>query len=105
MAREFGTDPRFRYVREPRPGLSCARNRGLAEASADIVAFTDDDVGVDPWWLNGIARGFRAASDVACVTGLIATAEIDNAAQLYFHLREGWGTNCDRRIYDLREPG
>jgi len=103
MAREFGTDTRFRYVREPRPGLSCARNRGLAEASADIVAFTDDDVRVDPWWLNGIARGFRAASDVACVTGLIATAEIDNAAQLYFHLREGWGTNCERRIYDLTE--
>jgi len=103
MAREFGGDLRFRYVREPRPGLSCARNRGLAEASADIVAFTDDDVRVDPWWLNGIARGFRAAPDVACVTGLIATAEIDNTAQLYFHLREGWGASCERRVFDLTE--
>jgi GT2 family glycosyltransferase len=100
---EFGGDTRIRYVREVRPGLSCARNRGLAEATADIVAFTDDDVRVDPWWLNGIARGFRAAPGVACVTGLIATAEIGNAAQLYFHLREGWGASCERRVYDLTE--
>ena len=100
---EFGADPRIRYVREPRPGLSCARNRGLAEASADIVAYTDDDVRVDPWWLNGIVRGFCAAPEVACVTGLIATAELENTAQLYFHLREGWGANCERRIFDLAE--
>lgn len=100
---EFGEDPRIRYVREPRPGLSCARNRGVAEASADIIAFTDDDVKVDPWWLAGIARGFRVVPDVACVTGLIATAEIENAEQLYFHLREEWGADCERRIYDLAE--
>lgn len=100
---EYGDDPRVRYVREPRPGLSCARNRGLAEASADIVAFTDDDVIVDPWWLDGLLRGFRAAPDVACVTGLIATAQLENAAQLYFHLREAWGAVCQRRIFDLVE--
>jgi GT2 family glycosyltransferase len=99
----FEGDPRVRYVREPRPGLSRARNRGVAEASADIVAFTDDDVRVDTRWLDGIARGFRAAPDVACVTGLIATAQLENAAQLYFHLREGWGTQCERRIFDLAE--
>ena len=99
----FEDDPRVRYVREPRPGLSCARNRGVAEASADVVAFTDDDVRVDPRWLDGIARGFRATPDVACVTGLIATAQLENAAQLYFHLREGWGTECERRIFDLAD--
>jgi glycosyltransferase involved in cell wall biosynthesis len=98
-----GGDPRVRYVREPRPGLSCARNRGLMEASADIVAFTDDDVTVDPWWLDGIVRGFRAAPDVACVTGMIATAQLENAEQLYFHLREAWGTVCERRVFDLTE--
>jgi GT2 family glycosyltransferase len=103
VLREFGGDRRIRYVREVRPGLSCARNRGVAEAAGDIVAFTDDDVRVDPWWLTGIARGFRSAADVACVTGLIATAEIDNTAQLYFHLREGWGASCERRVYDLAE--
>jgi glycosyltransferase involved in cell wall biosynthesis len=99
----YGEDPRVRYVREPRPGLSCARNRGLLEASADIVAFTDDDVTVDPWWLDGVVRGFHAAPDVACVTGMIATAELENNAQLYFHLREAWGAVCERRVFDLVE--
>lgn len=98
-----GGDERVRYVREPRPGLSCARNRGLAEASGDIVAFTDDDVTVDPWWLNGIVRGFHAVPDVACVTGMAATAQLENAEQLYFHLREAWGAICDRRVFDLGE--
>lgn len=99
----YGDDHRVRYVREPRPGLSCARNRGLAEASADIVAFTDDDVTVDPWWLDGIVRGFRSVPDVACVTGMIATAQLENAGQLYFHLREAWGVVRGRRIFDLTE--
>jgi glycosyltransferase involved in cell wall biosynthesis len=99
----YGADPRVRYVREPRPGLSCARNRGLTEASADIVAFTDDDVTVDPWWLHGIVRGFRAAPEVGCVTGMIVTAQLENSAQLYFHLREAWGAVCERRVFDLTE--
>lgn len=99
----FGDDPRIRYVRERRPGLSCARNRGAAEAAAEIVAFTDDDVRIDPWWIDGIARGFGQSAGVACVTGLIATAELENDSQLYFHLREGWGTECERRVFDLTE--
>jgi GT2 family glycosyltransferase len=98
---EFGADPSFRYVREPRPGLSCARNRGIAEASGEIIAFTDDDVIIDPRWLDGIIRGFRAVPGAGCVTGLIATAEIENEAQLYFHLRAGWGMLCERRVFDL----
>jgi GT2 family glycosyltransferase len=100
---EFGDDPRFRYVREPRLGLSRARNRGVAESSGEIIAFTDDDVIIDPWWLDGIIRGFQAVPTVGCVTGLIATAEIENEAQLYFHLRAGWGMLCERRIFDLAE--
>lgn len=99
----YANDSRIRYVREPRPGLSCARNRGIAEATADIITFTDDDVTVDPWWLDGILRGFGAAPDVACVTGMIATAQLENPMQMYFHLRANWGSGCERRIFDLVE--
>jgi glucosyl-dolichyl phosphate glucuronosyltransferase len=42
---------RFRYLRESRQGLSIARNAGVRESRGDILAFTDDDVTVDPGWL------------------------------------------------------
>jgi glycosyltransferase involved in cell wall biosynthesis len=103
ILQEFSDDPRIRYVRELRRGTSCARNRGIKEARADIIAFTDDDVKVDPWWLDGIMNGFRAAPDAACVTGLIATAEIENAAQLFFDLRAGWANVREGRIFDLTD--
>ena len=39
-----------RSVREERPGVSHARNRGLAEARGAVLAFTDDDVlPADDW--------------------------------------------------------
>jgi glycosyltransferase involved in cell wall biosynthesis len=97
----FGADQRVRYLREPTPGTSFARNRALAEAVGDIVAYADDDVSVDPLWLRGVARGFQSAANVAGVTGMIATAEIENEAQLYFHLRQQWGGVCERRVFDL----
>jgi glucosyl-dolichyl phosphate glucuronosyltransferase len=43
---------RFRYLFEPRQGLSSARNAGIRAAWGQIVAFTDDDVMVDPLWLQ-----------------------------------------------------
>lgn len=45
---------RLRYVFEPSPGLSFARNKGIREAGGTIVAFTDDDCVVDPQWLHAI---------------------------------------------------
>jgi cellulose synthase/poly-beta-1,6-N-acetylglucosamine synthase-like glycosyltransferase len=103
IRQEFRDDPRLRYVREPRQGSSFAKNRGVAESSGDIIAFTDDDVIVDRWWLEGIMRGFGQAEGVACVTGLIPTARLENIAQLYFDRRQAWGTAFERRIFDLTE--
>jgi glucosyl-dolichyl phosphate glucuronosyltransferase len=45
---------RFRYVFEPHPGKSFALNRGIREAHGDILAFTDDDVTVEPNWLHNL---------------------------------------------------
>jgi O-antigen biosynthesis protein len=77
-------DARFRYVPEPRTGLSRARNTGVSAASADIVAFIDDDEEPDDFWLAALARGFARDSNVGCVTGLIAPARLDTEAQFVF---------------------
>ena len=58
---------------------------------------------VDQWWLDGIVRGFGRSDDVACVTGLIPTAELDNEIQLYFDRRVTWGSFLEGRIFDLTE--
>lgn len=42
----------LRYVHEPRPGISPARNAGVRAASAELVAFIDDDEEADSDWLR-----------------------------------------------------
>jgi GT2 family glycosyltransferase len=80
--------PNYRYVREERPGLDWARNRGLAEARHEIVAFTDDDTRVDRLWLRGVARAF-SNPEVKAMTGLVAPMQLDTPAQRWFE--EGYG--------------
>ncbi|MGD1012546.1 MAG: glycosyltransferase [Acidimicrobiales bacterium] len=94
-------DPRFRYLTEPRAGVAWARNLGLAEAQHDWVAFADDDVLVDPWWLRGVARGICRDTEVACVTGLVPPASLLEPAQRYFDERMSWTSSLQPRVYDL----
>lgn len=54
VAREQGA----RYVLEPRPGLSRARNRGIQETTAELLAFLDDDALPAPDWLRALAHEF-----------------------------------------------
>ncbi len=60
----------LRYVFEEKQGLSQARNRGRQHAQGDIVAFTDDDVIVDKYWLFNIHKVFSEYR-VAAVGGRI----------------------------------
>lgn len=60
---------RLRYVFERQPGLSHARNAGIAAASGDVVAFTDDDVRVAANWIEAIEHAFDAHPDVDCLGG------------------------------------
>jgi cellulose synthase/poly-beta-1,6-N-acetylglucosamine synthase-like glycosyltransferase len=95
-----GGDLRFSYLVEPLPGLSRSRNRGLAAARFDKVAFTDDDVVVDPAWLHGLARGFLREPGVVCVTGLVPAGSLESAAERYFAHRVSWADHLQPRRYD-----
>jgi GT2 family glycosyltransferase/DNA-binding beta-propeller fold protein YncE len=55
IARSFA---RVRVVETPNAGLSAARNVGLAEATGEIVAYTDADTRVDRDWLTFLVQPF-----------------------------------------------
>jgi hypothetical protein len=72
--------------------------------SHDIVAFTDDDVVVDRWWLWGLMDGFAGGSEVACVCGMVASAELRSFPQTYFDARVTWARSCSPHRYSLAAP-
>lgn len=74
----------FRYCVEPRPGVSWARNTGIAAAASDIIAFLDDDDEPDEYWLAGIADGFARSPRIGCVTGIVLPARLDTAIEQLF---------------------
>jgi O-antigen biosynthesis protein len=77
-------DMEVRYIVEPRPGLSWARNAGITAATGEIIAFLDDDEEPDVYWLAELACGFGRGPDVGCVSGVVLPARLDTPAQELF---------------------
>lgn len=88
--------PHIRYICEPQPGLDNARNRALIEAKGEIIAYTDDDVIVDPHWARALAKVFIEDPDVMAVTGLVIAAELETEAQWLFEQYGGFSRGFDR---------
>ncbi len=70
IARKYSArHPFAHYVFELKTGLSHARNRGIAEAQGDLIAFADDDVIFDSGWLKALADAFHTYPEAGCVGG------------------------------------
>lgn len=92
----------IRYVLEPRPGLSVARNTGISYSTGDIIAFTDDDVVVHPDWIRRLQYGFNDPN-VMAVTGLMLPGELETESQLIFQGGSGGpGWKYQRLIFDTQ---
>jgi glycosyltransferase involved in cell wall biosynthesis len=101
LVERFPGERRLRYVEEPRPSASLARNAGLASSEGEIVAFTDDDVVVDPLWLRASVGALLSGDGVACVTGLILPLELESESQLLLEQFASFGKGFQRKTYRL----
>ena len=79
-----------RCCHEPVPGLSRARNRGLAEVRSELIAWIDDDEEADPDWIAWIKRGFASADRPDAVAGVMLPAELETDAQVNFERYGGF---------------
>ena len=93
-------DPRLRIVDEPVPGLSAARNRGIASSVAPIIAFTDDDAVVDPLWIRWLTAPLVTGA-ASVTTGLVLPLELETTAQVHFEGYGGFGRGMVPRPFDL----
>jgi glycosyltransferase involved in cell wall biosynthesis len=66
--------PGLVYLYEAEPGLSRARNLGLAHATGQVVAFIDDDAAPRPDWDKEIVAAFEEDCAIGCVGGACAAA-------------------------------
>jgi glycosyltransferase involved in cell wall biosynthesis len=69
----------LKYTFESKRGLSYARNRGLAQATGSLVAFTDDDCLISETWPDTIVREFTADHELMVVGGRVDPADCQDA--------------------------
>jgi len=90
---------KMKYFCESIPGLDWARNRAVKEAEGEILAFTDDDVVADEYWIDEMVKVFQDAPDVMAVTGLVIPYELEKLSHFLFEEYGGFGRGFDRKWY------
>ncbi|HUQ66666.1 MAG TPA: glycosyltransferase [Flavitalea sp.] len=88
-----------KYVKEPRPGLDIARNAGARAAMGSIVAYTDDDVELHPWWIYQVNETF-AKTSAAAMTGLVIASELKTESQQIFEKYWSFNRGYTDKLYD-----
>jgi glycosyltransferase involved in cell wall biosynthesis len=58
-----------KVVHEPKKGLTRARQRGLEEATGDILAYIDADTRMPDYWLDVVEKEFSKNPDLAALSG------------------------------------
>ncbi len=74
LQKQFNAGSRLRYLHLPSAGAARARNHGMAQAAASVVAFIDDDAVAEPHWLASLAAALADPPLPALVAGRILPA-------------------------------
>lgn len=101
---DFDGDVAVRVAREPEPGLSNARNKGLENATGEIVVFADDDVEVDRDWLATLVAPFARDPRVGATSGRTLPGALKTPVQRWVEGFGGRVRGFETRVYDLLHP-
>ena len=88
------------YVREDAPGLNRARRAGIAAATGELLAFTDDDCLPPRRWLSVLPELF-ANSNVGAVAGPAFPAALDTRAERRFERAASFSRGLARADLDF----
>jgi glycosyltransferase involved in cell wall biosynthesis len=99
IAQRYGA----RYLREPRPGLSRARNRGATGCQTDIVAYLDDDSIPEPDWLSNLAPEFEDPR-VMAVVGRTVPLTLETEAERLYASINGYEASRPRLVVERDTP-
>ena len=70
-AKDLPPELPVRLVREPRAGLSIARNTGVASARGDIILFTDDDCRLEPDYFKRLGEVYANQPGAVIIGGRV----------------------------------
>jgi glycosyltransferase involved in cell wall biosynthesis len=93
-----------RYVTEPIPGQSRARNTGARESTGEVVAYLDDDSIPQQQWLFCLAKEF-ADPNVMAVTGRAVLPKAESEAERLLARMSSFDAGPVRRIVDRDTEG
>ncbi|MFN3669557.1 MAG: glycosyltransferase family 2 protein [Brevundimonas sp.] len=91
------------YVHAPKPGVATARNAGLAETDAPLIAFLDDDEAAAPDWLAALLKA-RDETGADAVFGPITGRAPEAQAWLKPYLERFFGREGPPRTQVIDHP-
>ncbi|MBW4593680.1 MAG: glycosyltransferase [Brasilonema angustatum HA4187-MV1] len=100
VVRQRSDNPRLKYIFEPVLGLSVARNTGARVASAEILAYLDDDAEASSDWLQVLYSAYQDNPKLAIAGGKV-TLLWPEGTQAPRWLSKGLSANLG--AYDLGE--
>jgi glycosyltransferase involved in cell wall biosynthesis len=77
--KQVADDSRVKYVRSATVGLSAALNRGIENASGEIIAITGDDCEVHADWLSELTSPFVTDPRIGIVFGSVLPGPHDSS--------------------------
>ncbi|MFG3196586.1 bifunctional polysaccharide deacetylase/glycosyltransferase family 2 protein [Streptomyces sp. NPDC048208] len=92
--------PGVRVVRQHNAGKPAALNRGLANASHDLIVMMDGDTVFEPSTVRELVQPF-ADPRVGAVAGNAKVGNKDTLIGAWQHIEYVMGFNLDRRMYDV----